>query len=79
MQEVSYLYFRNFFNNATKGSFKRMLILSRDHHDKLKQRAAINPVFIGLYEDFLPAFTAFETTLTQANNLALDRHNIQCA
>ena len=73
MQEVSFIYFRNFFNNATKGSFKRMLILSRDHHDKLKQRATTNPAFIPLFEDFLPAFTAFETALTQVGNIALDR------
>ena len=73
MQEISFSYLRNFFNNATKGNLKRMLILSRDHVDKLRQRAAGDPVLTGYLQGLEPRFLAFTDALNRSANISLDR------
>lgn len=61
-------YVQNVFNNTSKGSFKRMLLMSRDHHDKLKVEAAGNPAIDALYQAFLPDFTGFKDLYSQVNS-----------
>ncbi len=51
---------RNTFDNATKGSLKRMLILATDHHDKLLMESANNPQIATLYQMFLPVYQTFK-------------------
>ncbi|MGL4364771.1 MAG: hypothetical protein ACRCSB_06165 [Bacteroidales bacterium] len=51
---------RNVFNNATKGTFKRMLIMSTDHHDKLLAESGNDPQLLTLYQLFLPAYLQFK-------------------
>lgn len=63
-------YTQNVFNNATKGNFKRMLLMSRDHHDKLKVEATTKPAIDALYQSFLPFFTNFTSIYSEVMNNA---------
>lgn len=51
---------RNTFDNATKGSLKRMVIMATDHHDKLLMESANDPQIATLYQLFLPVYQAFK-------------------
>lgn len=55
----SWSYLSNPFDNVTKRSFKRMLIIATDHHDKLYSRIA-DPDINTLYIQYLPLFNAFK-------------------
>lgn len=57
----NWFFLNNVFLNVTKGSFKRMLLMARDHHDKLKVEAATDPAIDALYQDFLPFYLRFNT------------------
>jgi hypothetical protein len=61
-------YAQNVFNNTSKSNFKRMLLMSRDHHDKLKVEAAGNPTIDALYQAFLPDFTRFKDLYSHVNS-----------
>lgn len=65
--EPSWGYLRNPFDNATKGTFKRMAMMARDHHDKLKSAAMTDPYIDTLYTAFLPDYTAFNTAFRQTH------------
>lgn len=56
-------YLRNVFDNVTKGNYKRMMLMARDHHDKLKQAGATDPEIGSLYAHFLPAYNRFNNAL----------------
>ena len=51
---------RNVFNNATKGTLKRMLILATDHNDKLLMESANDPQIAALYQIFSPVYQTFK-------------------
>ena len=51
--------FRNFFDNVTKSSHRRMHVMARDHHDKLKNAAISEPQIMQLYNEFMPPYFAF--------------------
>lgn len=57
----NWFFLNNVFLNVTKSSFKRMLLMARDHHDKLKIEAVANPAIDALYQAFLPPYTHFNT------------------
>ena len=59
MANSNWYQFRNFFDNVTKGSFRRMNVMARDHHDKLKAVAAIEPAVNDYYQYFLPYYNHF--------------------
>ncbi|MGL4364810.1 MAG: hypothetical protein ACRCSB_06365, partial [Bacteroidales bacterium] len=59
---------RNTFNNVTKNNYKRMLLMARDHHDKLKGFAAIDTTISTLYQQFLPAYTTFSMLYDKVNS-----------
>lgn len=65
--EPNYVYLRNPFDNSTKGTFKRMSMMARDHHDKLKSAAITDPDIAVLYTAFLPEYTAFNTALRKTH------------
>lgn len=73
MQETSFMYLRNFFNNTTKGNFKRMLMLSRDHLDKLRQRANGDATLTNLLQGVEPTYETFVEALASSSNTNLDR------
>lgn len=52
-------YLDNPFDNVTKKSYKRMMALATDHRDKLKNNI-VDPEINMLYQQFEPAFTAFQ-------------------
>ena len=54
-----WFYLRNFFDNVTKNSMRRMYVMSRDHHDKLKNAAANDPFIAQLFQQFLPYYKDF--------------------
>jgi hypothetical protein len=60
MGQINWSYLRNTFDAVTKSSYKRMLIMSTDHHDKLLMESANDPQIMNLYQLFLPAFQAFK-------------------
>lgn len=60
----TWYYVRNPFDNVTKNSYKRMVLLSRDTHDKLLQRSS-DPDILPLYNTYLPKYQAFNQTYTQ--------------
>ncbi len=62
-QEVNWSYLRNPFDNRTKGNFKRMMLMARDHHDKLLKASTTQPDIATMYAIFEPAYTAFNTAL----------------
>ena len=61
MANSSLFYLRNFFDNATKYSMRRMVSMSRDHHDKLRFFAGNDPNIMNYYQLFLPAYQKFMT------------------
>jgi hypothetical protein len=65
--EPNWSYLRNVFDNTTKGNFKRMSMMVRDHHDKLKSAAATDPDVAVLYAAFLPEYDAFNTALRKTH------------
>lgn len=65
--EPNWSYLRNPFDNTTKGNFKRMSMMVRDHHDKLKSAAITDPDVAALYAVFLPEYTAFNTAFRQTH------------
>ena len=65
MNQISWFYLQNPFDNVTKGSFKRMLIMATDHHDKLLAASATSAQIGAIYQQFLPAFQAFKQTYMQ--------------
>lgn len=60
MSQTSWYYLRNPFDAVTKSSFKRMLIMATDHHDKLLVESANDPQIASLYQLFQPAYQAFK-------------------
>lgn len=69
---------RNQFDNATKGNYKRMLMASTDHFDKLKQAAITNTQINSIYLTALPAYQKFMTKYQQiATNYALYQGHTQ--
>ena len=66
-------YLRNPFDNATKGTFKRMAMMVRDHHDKLKSAAITDPYIDTLYTAFLPDYTAFNAAFRQTHIIESQR------
>lgn len=60
MAQTSWYYLRNPFDAVTKSSFKRMLIMATDHHDKLLVESANDPQIASLYQLFQPAYQAFK-------------------
>lgn len=63
---MDWSYIRNLFNNVTKGNHKRMLMMGRDHCDKLGQYAA-DPDIAALSLFVNPAFTDFENVYSEVN------------
>ncbi|MFN0201229.1 MAG: hypothetical protein ACKVTZ_06900 [Bacteroidia bacterium] len=68
MAEPTLSLLRNTFNNVTKSNYKRMLLMARDHKDKLAGVAMTNPLVDTLYQRFLPAYTAFSTLYDSVNS-----------
>lgn len=60
-------YLRNVFDNVTKGNYKRMMLMARDHHDKLKQASNSDSEIGSLYAHFLPAYNRFNDALRAVN------------
>lgn len=60
MSQTSWYYLRNPFDAVTKSSFKRMLIMATDHHDKLLAESTNDPQIATLYQMFQPAYQAFK-------------------
>lgn len=58
----------NVFDNQTKGSFKRMLIASKDHLDKLRQVVLIHPQLQGELDFLLPHFIHFQEVYAGADS-----------
>lgn len=56
---TEWFFLNNFFDNATKNSFKKMNILATDHHDKLLNNVS-NPNIAFLYNRFLPVYQDFK-------------------
>lgn len=72
---MAWSYFRNPFDNVSKTNFKRMLLLARDHRDKLSQYIN-DPEIAALYQTLNAAFTQYETAYTTVNsNAAFYRGN----
>lgn len=58
------MHFNNLFDNATRGSFKKLDILATDHNDKLRSNTA-NPSIVSVYTTvFKPAYDAFKLAYT---------------
>ena len=60
MSQTTWYALRNTFDSVTKSSFKRMLIMSTDHHDKLLVESTNDPQIASLYQLFQPAYQAFK-------------------
>jgi hypothetical protein len=67
--EPNWSYLRNPFDNTTKGNFKRMAMMARDHHDKLKSAALTDADVAAIYANFLPDYTAFNAAFRQTHIL----------
>ena len=65
MTTVNWYYLRNPFDNATKGSFKKMDVLATDHHDKLKSRIN-DPQINTLYTFLKPFYDNFKDVYSKA-------------
>lgn len=65
MNQISWFYLQNPFDNVTKNSFKRMLIMATDHHDKLLNASVNSAQLQAIYQQFLPAFQTFKQTYMQ--------------
>lgn len=68
MTEPTLSLLRNTFNNVTKNNYKRMLLMGRDHTDKLKGFAAIDATINGFYQQILPAYTTFSMIYDKVNS-----------
>lgn len=62
----NWFYLRNPFDNVTKTNFKRMLLMARDHRDKLSQYVS-DPDIANLYPMLQGAFTHFEDAYSEVN------------
>ena len=58
----------NVFDNQTRGSFKRMLIASKDHLDKLRQMVLVHPQLQGELDFLLPHFIHFQEVYAGADS-----------
>lgn len=65
--DPNWFYLRNPFDNTTKGNFKRMMLLARDHHDKLEGAAIGDPFIAALLLAINPAYNAFNNALQNTN------------
>ena len=63
---MNWTYVRNPFDNVTKTNFKRMLLMARDHRDKLGQYVS-DPDIANLHTSINGAFTHFESAYSDAN------------
>ena len=63
--EPNWVYLRNPFDNATKGTSKRMAMMVRDHHDKLKSASLTDPYIAAIFLVFEPFYIAFNTAFRQ--------------
>ena len=62
---------RNTFDNVTKFNFKRMLLMARDHRDKLRMQALMNSDIHPIYVEVDTAFIHFEQMYNEvASNFA---------
>ena len=69
--ESTWSLLRNTFDNVTKFNFKRMLLMARDHRDKLRMQALTNSDINAIYVEIVPAFNHFEQTYNEvASNFA---------
>lgn len=66
-----YRYLQNPFMSVTVNSFKKMMLMGRDHRDKLSRYIA-DPEIQNLYAIFNPAFTNFENAYSAVNDNAAD-------
>ena len=60
MNEITWSYLQNPFDNVTKHSFKKMNILATDHHDKLANHLNDNFIADLYHQHFLDAYTKFK-------------------
>ena len=69
--EATWSLLRNTFDNVTKFNFKRMLLMARDHRDKLRMQALTDSNINAIYTEIVPAFNHFEQTYNEvASNFA---------
>ena len=69
--ESTWSLLRNTFDNVTKFNFKRMLLMARDHRDKLRMQAQTNSDINAMYAELDTAFTHFEKMYNEvASNFA---------
>ena len=59
MNTINWYYLRNVFDNVTKFNFKRMMILSKDHIDKLSHAANSDTQLVPLLNALKPAYQGF--------------------
>lgn len=74
--EPNFGYLRNVFDNATKNNYKRMVLLSRDHYDKLNGRAASNPVLADLAMELSPIYNLFYDTWRSSSLVGDERQSL---
>lgn len=55
-----YRYLNNPFDTVTQNNNKRMLLMARDHRDKMKGFSTLDPDINQLFQELNPKFTAFE-------------------
>lgn len=67
MMETNWVYLRNAFDNSTKNNYKRMMMLARDHNDKLKYAAATDSYIMNLFNEFEPSFISFNEALRRVH------------
>jgi hypothetical protein len=68
MAEASWSYLQNPFDNTTKKSFKKMLMMATDHFDKLQRIISNNPFIGSVYADEYPKFEKFANLYSQADS-----------
>lgn len=69
-KQVRWAYLQNPFNNVTKQSFKRMLIMATDHFDKLGASARNQVEIQEIYDWAKPEFDAFVQQMDKNEQLA---------
>lgn len=67
MSNDNWSYINNPFETNTRGSFKKMNMLGKDHLDKLAAAAASDAFFQPLFNRTKPAYKAFQQKLTEAS------------
>lgn len=65
-----YIHFKNPFLSVTSHSHKRMLMMARDHRDKLMQYASTDPDLAPLHQRTQASFTQYETALSKVQVMA---------